>query len=434
LERKESAAGGGGGGITEPVDSLQWDTTFTGGSTAPGLVAWDTSNETLQFMLDSNVTLQIGQEHVIRVKNSSGSVAIPEFSVVMFAGATGDTVKVSPAVTDGTVSADYIVGITTEEIPADGFGFVTQFGFINKVDTSVWSLGTILYPDASNPGQLTSTIPTAPALKIPIAAVTRQHAVTGRVLVRSIPGHNLDGLHDVSITSVSSGQFLRRNSGNTAWINETVTLPAPIPSGVISQFAGSSAPTGYLLCEGQTISRTTYSDLFAVVGTTYGAGDGSTTFALPDLRTRVPVGKNASGTFANLGATGGAESITLTAAQSGLPAHSHANTLSDPGHNHTQVAHTHTQNAHGHSSIRVNGNTTLRLANAGGSGVFGLTTGGGSTIDVWETTATNQNTTAQNNANTTGVSINNVNNTAANASQAHSNLQPFIVLNYIIKT
>jgi hypothetical protein len=61
--------------------------------------------------------------------------------------------------------------------------------------------------------------------------------------------------------------------------------------GMVAAYAGSSAPSGWLLCDGTAVSRTTYSALFAAIGTSYGAGDGSTTFNLPDLRGRVPVGK-----------------------------------------------------------------------------------------------------------------------------------------------
>lgn len=148
---------------------------------------WSAENETYEFNLDEAVVLQIGEDLVIRVKNASGSVAIPKFSVVMFAGSTGDTVTVSPAVSDGTISAQYLVGITAEEIPADGFGFVQWFGFIGKIDTSAWAVGTILYADPSVPGALTSTAPVAPAWTFPICAVTRSHAQTGRALVRAIP-------------------------------------------------------------------------------------------------------------------------------------------------------------------------------------------------------------------------------------------------------
>ena len=72
------------------------------------------------------------------------------------------------------------------------------------------------------------------------------------------------------------------------------SLIARLPAGVIIPFAGTSVPSGYLLCNGALVSRTTYADLFAAVGTLYGAGDGSTTFALPDLRDRVLQGSSAT--------------------------------------------------------------------------------------------------------------------------------------------
>ena len=70
-----------------------------------------------------------------------------------------------------------------------------------------------------------------------------------------------------------------------------------VPTGVLYPFAGSSAPTGYLLCDGTAASRTTYATLFATISTAYGVGDGSTTFGLPDMRGRVPMG---AGTGAGL--------------------------------------------------------------------------------------------------------------------------------------
>ena len=87
---------------------------------------------------------------------------------------------------------------------------------------------------------------------------------------------------------------------------------ALVPTGTVLAFAGSSAPSGFLLCDGRAVSRTTYTSLFSVIGTTYGSGDGSTTFNLPDMRGRVAVGSDA-----NLGAAAGVQSVSLTAAQNG---------------------------------------------------------------------------------------------------------------------
>lgn len=102
-----------------------------------------------------------------------------------------------------------------------------------------------------------------------------------------------------------------------------------IPPGVMWDYAGATAPTGYLLCNGQAVSRATYAALFAAIGTAWGAGDGSTTFNVPDMRGRVAIGKDdMGGTAATrvtlavagfdgtiLGAAGGAQSVTLTQAQ-----------------------------------------------------------------------------------------------------------------------
>lgn len=107
------------------------------------------------------------------------------------------------------------------------------------------------------------------------------------------------------------------------------------PTGVVLPFAGATAPTGWLLCAGQIVSRATYAALFAVIGTAHGAGDGSTTFALPDMRGRVAAGKDDMGGSAagrlttagsgvngvTLGAAGGAQDHALTETQ--MPAHAH---------------------------------------------------------------------------------------------------------------
>ena len=92
-------------------------------------------------------------------------------------------------------------------------------------------------------------------------------------------------------------------------------------SGVIKLYSGAAAPTGWLLCNGAAISRTTYAALFAITGILYGVGDGSTTFNIPDLRGRVPVGLSTDTEFDALGETGGEKTHVLTVAE--LAAHTH---------------------------------------------------------------------------------------------------------------
>ena len=84
-----------------------------------------------------------------------------------------------------------------------------------------------------------------------------------------------------------------------------------IPTATIVPWSSASVPTGFLECAGAAVSRSTYSALFAIVGTTYGAGDGSTTFNTPDLQDNTPVGKSPGKA---LGSTGGANTVAITAA------------------------------------------------------------------------------------------------------------------------
>ena len=115
------------------------------------------------------------------------------------------------------------------------------------------------------------------------------------------------------------------------------SVPA-VPVGSMQAFAGSSAPTGWLLCNGTTASRTTYSNLFSVIGTTYGVGDGSTTFGLPDMRGRVPMGAGTGTQQGGTGSgviTGGTSLAARTAGQFGGDergqAHAHALTIANSG-------------------------------------------------------------------------------------------------------
>lgn len=118
----------------------------------------------------------------------------------------------------------------------------------------------------------------------------------------------------------------------------------PFPIGVIADFAGTSSPAGFLTCDGAAVSRTTYAALFAITGTAFGVGNGSTTFNLPDLRGRVTVGLDNMGAGAAnrllranaRGASAGREYVTLVTSE--MPVHSHL-----------QTPHTHTQSTHNHT-------------------------------------------------------------------------------------
>lgn len=203
---------------------------------------------------------------------------------------------------------------------------------------------------------------------------------------------------------------------------------ATAPTATITMFGASTAPTGWLLCDGTAVSRVTYAALFTAISTTYGAGNGTTTFNVPNLKGRVPVGRDsADASFDVLGETGGAKTHTLTTSE--MPSHTHtqdAHTHTQNAHTHIQDAHTHTQVAHSHSYQRQD----LTANNGGGSSIVNgdnAGTTGSATPTINNATAVNQNATATN-QNATATNQN------TGGGTAHNNLQPYIVLNFIIKT
>lgn len=149
-----------------------------------------------------------------------------------------------------------------------------------------------------------------------------------------------------------------------------------IPAGTIWMYGGGSAPSGTLLCDGTAVSRTTYADLFTAIGTTYGSGDGSTTFNLPDLRQRFPLGKAASGTGSTLGGTGGNIDHTHSTPNHTHTVGTHRHTMSHThqvgAHSHPIASHEHTVPAHYHST--TGSGADIAISGAGGAHTHGIPT------------------------------------------------------------
>ena len=222
-----------------------------------------------------------------------------------------------------------------------------------------------------------------------------------------------------------------------------------IPTASLQMFAGAitqtvlagvvttTAPSGWLLCNGNAVSRTTYSTLFTAISTTFGTGDGTTTFNIPDMSSRMPIGVGTGTglTARTLAGTGGVETVTLTSAQSGVPAHSHTNTASFSGSfSGTAASHNHTQDAHSHGIQRSN--VTASSTNTDGSSIYRLVQNSGASYsDTQNATATNQATSITPAGTISGtVTMTNANNSAANAASSHDNMSPYLGVNFIIKT
>jgi microcystin-dependent protein len=195
---------------------------------------------------------------------------------------------------------------------------------------------------------------------------------------------------------------------------------AHTPTGIVNPFAGSSAPTGWLLCSGQTVSRTTYAALFAVIGTTYNTGgEAGTEFRIPNLKGKIPVGLDSSQTeFDGLGETGGSKTSTAE--------HTHGIDHNHPAFNATS-GNTSQNHSHGFDLNIVHSDGTPvygEILNVGiylGNGVSRYFDGtGGQSADHTHTTTIDV-------PNLTGTSG------ASSAGVASGNLQPYTVMNYIIK-
>ena len=241
--------------------------------------------------------------------------------------------------------------------------------------------------------------------KLADSSVTSAKIVNGTIATIDMAD---DAITQAKIADDAVGQAqIADNAVGTSQIADNAVTAAKLAagaaflSGMLVPYAGTSLPSGWLFCDGSAVSRTTYADLFTAVGTTYGSGDGSSTFNLPDLRGRAIAGQDdMGGASANrltnqtggldgdtLGATGGSETHTLTTAQ--LAAHTHG--------------------AGSYSSSK-----TMRS----GSGNGGAHRPGN--VDAASTTTLTYTITG-----TSG---------SAGSGSAHNNVQPTIILNYIIKT
>lgn len=249
-------------------------------------------------------------------------------------------------------------------------------------------------------------------------------ATSGQLLVANSSGVvtavTISG--DVSVSNtgaanISSGAVgtdeLAANAVTTGKINDGAVTQAKlaanlanvlIPVGSIFPFAGNAAPTGYLLCDGTAVSRTEYADLFSICGTSYGAGNGTSTFNLPDLKGRVLVGLDGAQTeFDARGETGGAKTHTLQSSE--MPAHTHSVSGSaSPAGSHS----------HGYVDF-------------GSGGPVGAASGSG--FSAATPTGANR-TTSPDGTHTHSISVSAA---STGGGSSHNNLQPYLVVNYIIR-
>lgn len=204
-----------------------------------GEVAWNSDDGTLDVGQYNGTILQIGQETQYYARNTSG-VTVNNGTPVMFTGTVGASGKLTfgLAVADGSVPADYMMGVATQTIANNDFGYITHFGLVRGFDTTgspygeTWADGDLLYFDPATPGTWTNVQPQAPNIDVPVAVVVNAGSGgSGSIFVRMTVAEALSRLQDVYINGTGTplaGEVLIYDATQARWENNHLTAGSNI--------------------------------------------------------------------------------------------------------------------------------------------------------------------------------------------------------------
>jgi len=260
---------------------LELDQTPTG-IFGVGKVRWNDSDGTAEIMLKGgNVTLQVGQEQVIRVVNKTGvNLLESNYSCVYTSGAQGQRLKIDLANANTIPTSNKTIGLVTENINNNQEGFITTTGLVRTINTTgnlqgeTWLDGDILYLSPITPGALTNIIPTSLFRKIVVGYVINSHLTQGSIFVKISNGVSMDEIHDVEIT----GTTINKVIGSTTeglWENKTIpTILGYIPEDVSNKATNFTTVNNTLYPSVQAVKNeldlkvpTTYSKIVYVNAT-----------------------------------------------------------------------------------------------------------------------------------------------------------------------
>ena len=264
----------------------------------------------------------------------------------------------------------------------------------------------------------------SPGVVTRVGVVTAVEATGSRRVQCDIGGSTwLSRIQDAAIAVGDRVSVLQQDSVMLV-IGRLSGVDVAAPVGSIMPYAGATAPTGWLLADGSAVSRTTYAALYAVIGTTYGVGNGSTTFNVPNLKNSVPVG---SGDTYARAATGGASTVTLSS--SNIPGHTHSfsdTSTSNGSHGHTVSV---TVDAGGSHTHYVGGQGYVSGLQYGGSSIAASTSSGVTASDGYHSH------TASGSAASDGSHTHDVSGTTGSTGSggSHENMPPYVAMPYIIR-
>ena len=260
-------------GITGGISTADFVAFDTANVTMPtlGQLAWNNDDGTLDVGLNGGAVLQLGQETLFYAKNTSGGT-VPLGAPVMFTGVVGASGKLTfgLAVANGTVPPEYMMGVATQNVANNAFGYVTSFGLVRGFNTSgspygqTWVDGDLLYFDPATPGGWTNVQPVAPNIHVPVAVVINAApGGSGSIFVRMIQSERLGELQDVYINGTGTpiaGQVLIYDAAQQRWENNTLTAGSNVTitngngaitiaatdqfSGTVTSVAASGGATG----------------------------------------------------------------------------------------------------------------------------------------------------------------------------------------------
>jgi len=210
---------------------VEFDQTPTG-TAGVGVMRWNDSDGTVDLGLKGgNVTLQIGQESVLRVVNKTATninLLEANYQAVRVTGAQGQRLKVDLAQAKNDNLSAETIGLVTETINNNQEGFITTGGIVRNINTTgslqgeTWADGDILYLSPTTAGNATKVKPTAPNHLVILGYVIHAHITQGSIFVKVDNGYELDELHNVKITSAANNNVLAYTSATDIWENKTV--------------------------------------------------------------------------------------------------------------------------------------------------------------------------------------------------------------------